>query len=309
VNTSYAGCKIALARYSTDGSLDATFSGDGKHMLRIGMLDTFSHGGLVIQPNGKIVVAGTACGPDQTNCNFAVLRFNANGSLDTTFSGDGKVMIGFGSGRGDYATDLALQGDGKIVVAGSTLDSAETNCYTAVARLTSAGALDTTFSGDGKQTVNFGGTTCFSNNGGVAIDGNGRIVLGGYKATATDRYFTVARLTSAGALDTSFSGTGKKITNVTGDGEVGSVVRVAGTRILLAGRTNFAGTQDFALVRYNDNGTLDTSFSGDGLAFFDFQGDFDVARGMAIDANGKYVLVGQIFKDGQSDFGVMRVLP
>jgi uncharacterized delta-60 repeat protein len=311
-----AGCKVALARYNANGNLDTTFSGDGKQTATVGALSTQNWGGLAIQPDGKILVpAILGLSAANGTADFAVLRFNANGSLDTTFSGDGKARFGFGAGRDDGAVDLALLPNGKIVVAGWSENPTDTVCSMAVARLTGAGALDTSFSGDGKQAVNFGGVTCFLNNGGVAIDGNGRIVLAGYKADmgAGNSRIALARLTSTGALDTTFNGTGKKVTDLPGDFEAADEVRIVGTKIVVAGRghpaSTSSGPQDYALLRYNANGSLDTTFSGDGFAVFDFWGGFDVARGMAVDGNGKYVLAGQVNLNNQDDFGVMRVLP
>ena len=110
---------FALARYTRGGRLDTTFSDDGKKRTNFtGGLDEAR--GLVIQANGRIVVAGVAAPPDhRRQANFALARYRANGELDHTFSDDGKVRTRFGASSNDYGNDVALQANGRIVVAGT----------------------------------------------------------------------------------------------------------------------------------------------------------------------------------------------
>src|SRR5439155_10568876 len=108
---------FALARYNPDGSLDSTFGASGKVMTEFGFGWDVANA-LALQPDGKIVVAGSAySGPDH---DFAIARYNSDGSLDTSFNGTGKVITSIGPGN-DYANSVALQPDGKIVVAGRSL--------------------------------------------------------------------------------------------------------------------------------------------------------------------------------------------
>ena len=141
---------IAIVRYNPDGSLDMTFSGDGKAYTDFGLASELT--GLAIQSDGKIVAVGGVYPAGGAEC--AVVRYNTDGSLDTSFSVDGKVLVGFGS-TSSAAKAVAVQTDGKIVIAGYAVLS--TGVDFAVARLTSAGALDTTFSLDGKLTTDFFG--------------------------------------------------------------------------------------------------------------------------------------------------------
>ena len=302
----FSDCSVALARYLPNGSLDTTFSGDGKQTAKIGTNKTQSVGGLAIQTDGKIVVAGLVVLNDSID--FAVFRFNSNGSFDATFSGDGKLSFGFGTGRSDTAADLALQSDGKIVLGGRSSDSGNTSTNLAIARITSTGALDSTFSGDGRQMVSFGSST-FANGNTIAIDGNGKIVIGGSKKAGAVSVFVLARLTPTGALDTTFNSTGKVIVNLPGPSDIAHKVLFDGTKIVLAGETRPASV-DFALLRFNANGSLDTSFSGDGIVTVNFGStDLDQAWGLAMDSSGRYVLAGNTDGPGNSDFGVMRVMP
>jgi uncharacterized delta-60 repeat protein len=125
----------AVAAAPREGDLDTSFSGDDKVTTTFGGTDTAA--ALALQADGKIVVAGTS------NGNFALTRYRTTGGLDTSFSGDGRVTTNFGGDDRAYA--VALQSDGKIVVAGTSNDNF------ALARYLSSGALDTSFSDDGKS--------------------------------------------------------------------------------------------------------------------------------------------------------------
>ena len=178
-----ANFDIAVARFNPDGSLDASFDpggtdGPGKKIFGYGSFDIAN--AVLVQPDGKIVVAGNANGSQM----MTVTRLNPNGSLDTTFDGDGTATIDFGS-LADLANDAVLQSDGKFVVAGYTQADEDV----AVARLGSNGSLDTTFGAAGKATIDFGVAT-FGN--AVALQSNGRIVVVGHRTGADD--FAVARL-------------------------------------------------------------------------------------------------------------------
>jgi uncharacterized delta-60 repeat protein len=160
---------VAVARYNTDGSLDTSFDTDGR------VTTDFSGGSdqgraVVVQPNGKIVVAGIAPGSD-----FALMRYNTNGSLDTSFDGDGRVVTDFSGGSNDQANHLLRQSDGKLVVAG--LSNAAGHFDFAVARYNSDGSLDTTFSVDGWVTIDFGAMT--NDQGyGIVEDAGSFVVVG-----------------------------------------------------------------------------------------------------------------------------------
>ena len=135
---------------------------------------------------------------------FGLARYNPNGSLDTSFSGDGKQTTDFGGSAG--ARDVALQGDGKIVAVGGAGGAASSDF--ALARYNPNGSLDTSFSGDGTQTTDFGFGDLDSA-GGVALQGDGKIVAVGIASGgATGEDFALARYDTNGSLDTGFSGDG-----------------------------------------------------------------------------------------------------
>jgi len=292
-------CDAAVVRYNANGSLDTTFSGDGKVTVDFGSVDDGAIGGLAIQPDGKIVIAGYMW--NGSNYDMAVYRLNANGSLDTTFSGDGKAKVGFGSGRQDSARDLVLHPNGKISVAGYTCDANGINCNFAVARFKSTGALDKTFSGDGKLTTNFGADDlCW----GAALQADGKLVVVGERfIDGVSDKIALARYNANGTLDTTFSGDGKQVTAFVWAGANDVLVDSNG-KIVIAGWAN----GDFGVVRYNPNGSLDKTFSGDGKMAVDF-GQYEVAKAIALDENGKYVVGGIMYFPSYEYFALARVLP
>jgi uncharacterized delta-60 repeat protein len=265
---------FVLARYNPNGSLDTSFSGDGKQIIDWGGLDWAR--GVAIQADGKIVVVGRG-GPRPRD--FALARYNPNGSLDTSFSGDGKQTTDFG-GFDNGARAVAIQTDDKIVVVGRS----DPEGVFALARYNPNGSLDPSFSGDGKQTTDFGGAERAT---GVALQGDGKIVVVG-RGGPLPRDFAIARYNSDGALDTSFSGDGKQTTDFGGSDDGARAVAIqTDDKIVVVGRSGV-----FALARYNPNGSLDRSFSGDGRKTTNFGDGRDGANGVAIQTNGKIVAVG-----------------
>lgn len=300
-------CDVAIARYNTNGSLDTTFSIDGKLTTDFGGGDNGSYGGIAVQTNGKIVVSGRM--DNGSNFDFALYRYNANGSLDTTFNSDGMLNTGFGSGKNDDTFKMVLQPDGKYVLAGRSCDASWGNCDFALARYNPNGTLDTTFSGDGKLTTNLGRNE-YAN--AVARQTDGKIVAVGRMEDATRCNLALARYNTNGALDTTFSGDGKVIVSLPSTGcywwhFLGTAIQSNG-KILVAASVGPNGSHDFLLVRFNSNGTLDTTFSGDGKVTTSFGGD-DLADAIAIQSNGKIVLAGWTNASGNIDFALARYMP
>ena len=255
---------FALARYNPNGTLDTSFSGDGKQTTDFsGSLRT----AVALQANGKIVAVGGSESSGSASDDFALARYNPNGSLDTTFSGDGKQTTDFGGE--DEANGVAIQEDGKIVVVGP---QAGTGIDFALARYNPNGTLDTSFSGDGKQTTDFGGVGQVAN--AVAVQDDGKIVVVGDAGPMFSDDFALARYNPNGSLDTSFSGDGKQTTNfvATDEATAWRFRATARSSSVGTGVDNVNGGSEGALARYNPNGTLDTSFSGDGKQTTDFGG-------------------------------------
>ncbi len=288
---------LAVVRYKPRGALDTTFSRDGKFLLDDGVDDNGTYGGLAIQPDGKILICGYL--NNGSNYDIAVYRLDANGSLDPTFKGKGRASVDFG--MDDTCFDMALQPDGKILVVAALEDD-----YMKIARFNTDGTLDTAFSGDGKQTISFGSTYNLDATA-IAVQEDGKILIAG-TAYAADSFFAVARLKLNGALDTTFSGDGRQITNLGTNEHLYDLVIQSDGKIVTVGSCGEDGSRDFALVRYRSTGALDTSFSGDGKLLTSFGGD-DFASAVTLQDNGRIVVVGRLLKPLGWDFALARYLP
>jgi uncharacterized delta-60 repeat protein len=271
--------EFALARYTTDGSLDASFDADGKVTTSFTGDHDSAHD-VAIQADGKIVAVGTA-GFES----YALARYESDGSLDPSFGGDGKVLSDLTGGR-DVAYAVAIQANGKIVVAGR---SAGARGRFALARYESEGSLDTSFGGDGIVFTNFTSQDDYATD--VAIFANGKVVAAGRGGGAGGR-FALSRYESDGSLDTSFGEDGRVLTNFTsGDDYARGVAIQPNGRVVAAGGAAGAGGR-FALVRYENDGGLDASFGGDGRLLTNFTRGLDVALGIAIQSNRRIVAAG-----------------
>ncbi len=179
--------QFCAARFNPDGSLDSSFDGDGRILHPIA--GTFDDGwALALQPDGKVVIAGGCFVGGLSK--FCAIRLNANGSLDTSFDGDGKVIVSFGAFSDAYARGVATQPDGKIVLGGSCSGAGYDFC---VARLNDDGSLDQSFSGDGLQTAPVDPFTGNDNVTGLALQSDGKILLTGYCGSGVANDFCFAR--------------------------------------------------------------------------------------------------------------------
>jgi uncharacterized delta-60 repeat protein len=291
---------FALLRYNTNGTLDSTFGTGGKVITAIGTSDEYAYA-LAIQPDGKLVVVGeTNTGG---NWNFAAVRYNANGTLDGTFGTGGKVTTPVGT-RDDAAYALAIQSDGKIVVVGET--DAGSNYDFALVRYNTNGTLDATFGTGGKVTTAVGSRDDTAS--AVAVLPDGKIVVAGDTAASGDNHFALARYTPSGTLDSSF-GTGGKVTTIFGTlSFVYAMVVQADQKLVVGGETLIAGTTDFALARYNPNGTLDSSFGTSGTQATAIGAGDDAASALAIQGDGKIVAAGEAEIGTSLDVALVRYL-
>ncbi len=277
-----------LARYSSSGTLDATFANGGITQLGGGARGIES---IALQADGKIVAAGRHFN-STTLGNFAVLRYNADGSLDSSFGSGGIVITDLGAdeaGRG-----VAIDSSSRILVAGNTTSGA-----VAVARYNADGTLDTTFDGNGLAFVN--GT--FGND--IVLDANGKIVVAG---GGSGMPATLWRFNADGSLDTTFDGDGvSDATVLLGQGgNFTSVTIQSDGKIVAAGRLN-----DAIVVRFNDDGSFpDTSFAGGvGGVGIDLVSTANggSANDVVMQSDGKIVVVGtNVNPDG--DFAPLNIL-
>jgi uncharacterized delta-60 repeat protein len=267
--------------------------------------DSSAYGNSVAaQRDGKIVVAGYAAvgRADQ----FALVRYNADGSLDTSFNGSGKLTTAVGTGD-CHGQGVALQGDGKIVVAGYSFNAGGQGNFT-VLRYGADGSLDTSFADSGKVTTNVG-----TKNGGaesVTMQSDGKIVVAGNSFNASgNNDFAVVRYNANGTLDTSLNETGKATADF-GAHDFGQSVAVYGDgRIVVTGYTtkSYESKKQCALACFKANGSLDTSFNGTGKVTTNFGGDGNAeGRSVAVQTDGKIVVVGYATAGSTEKFALAR---
>ena len=279
---------FAVARYTTAGVLDTTFDSDGIVTTPFSSADDMGNAVALHTYSGeeRIVVAGSA--DNSGNIDFAVARYKADGTLDMTFNGTGKVTTAIGTGA-DIGQAVAVQSDGKIVVVGSAYNVSVSNDDFAVARYNSNGTLDTTFNGTGTVMIGLGVGSGMDQGRAVAIQDDGKIVVAGYCEGAINPDFAVLRYNSNGLLDTTFNGTGKVITAVGSGEDQGRAVAIQGDgKIVVAGMSS----QDIAVVRYNSDGSLDTTFNGTGKVTTAIGSAEDRGEAVAIQTDGKIVVAG-----------------
>jgi uncharacterized delta-60 repeat protein len=241
----YAGSSFALARLTSGGTLDYSFgSGSGTVTSTVGTGSAFVNS-LVIQADGKPVLAGYA---SSVGTVFALTRYTTNGALDTTFGTGGKVLTNVGgtfSGNSAIATSLAIQGNGNIVAAGYANSTSSGYYRFAAVRYTNTGALDSTFgSGTGKVLTAVGSGDAIGND--VAIDANGGIIVGGYSSAGSYRQLTLNRYDQFGNQDYSFG----PVTTTIGSANAavqGLAIQGDG-KIVVAGYGNSPAT--FVVARY-----------------------------------------------------------
>ncbi len=292
--------RIALVRYNEDGTLDDDFGTNGITTTAIG--NTYSIGNAVaIQSDGKIVVAGQTeiSSYDQE---MIVLRYNHDGTLDPSFNESGFFITEFGV-MGSMASSVTIQSNGRIVVAGNSVNAGNPNF--AVIRILENGNPDVTFSSDGIDTTSVGGLIDYAKS--VVVQSDEKIVIAGYSHNGSNTDFALVRYNSNGTLDTSFDEDGKVTTAIGySNDQASSVVLQDDGKIVVAGFSYNGRNYDFALARYNSDGTLDTSFDGDGKQTTDFGNSHDYCRSLAIQSDGKIVLGGSMKYGTDADFALAR---
>jgi uncharacterized delta-60 repeat protein len=304
-----SGEDFVLVRYDSDGVPDPTFGSGGVATTDFGPWV----GGIAIQPDGKIVMAGTAytSTDDHRDYDLALARYNADGFSDGTFGEAGHVTTDF-TGSDDYGSDVAIQADGRIVAAGRSKTSSGFDF--ALARYNADGTLDLAFGVAGTVTTDFAGGRDGSS--AIAVQVAGKIVVAGWSDSALSEShagdFALARYDSDGSPDVDFGVAGI----VTSDFELGNsgasdvAVQVDG-KTIVAGSI-YSGRQtgwDFALVRYNLDGSVDQSFGTEGITITDIAGDDDRVGGLAIQTDGMIMVSGSAEADGGGNFTLVRYKP
>jgi uncharacterized delta-60 repeat protein len=295
--------QFVLVRFNADGTLDNSFGINGMVRTKIFAVDDLGSSArdLIIQPDGKIIAVGNgqrgAFFPPGTPVynEVTVVRYNPNGSLDTTFDGDG-IATTLVNGESSFGYDSELQADGKIVVADNRFS---------VIRYNSNGSLDASFGTGGIVPTAFGGGN--SPNTDLKLQPNGKIVvISGQGLVAMARYNT------DGSFDTTFDGDGKLTASIAGyDSGYGLAIQPDGRMVAVAiSQTTPSAPQTLGLMRIMPNGEFDASFGNGGKMVA--PANFGVGLDIALQADGKIITAGIgafVFSPRSSDFGVARFLP
>ena len=294
-----ANVDFAVARYNPNGSPDLTFGSGGKIRTDFFGRDDVANA-VAVQGDGKIVVAGSARN-DALDLLFALARYNADGSLDTTFDSDGKVTGNFFG----LIYAIALQSDGRIVVAGTSYNLATSNDF-ALSRFHANGSLDTSFGTSGTVQTDFSGLEDSAL--ALIILPGGDFVALGYAATnVTGIDLALARYHSDGSPDSTF-GSGGKITTDFGSGDIAyaAALQPSGNVIVAAAVSNPSQPGGaLSAVRYSPTGILDQTFGVRGIASSPFAADAG-ARSMAVQSDGKIVVAGLAQGSDLYDFALTR---
>ncbi len=289
--------EFGVARHNSDGSNDTSFGVRGAVRTSFGTgMNEDSAKTVAVQSDGKIVVGGSSRAANGS-LTFALARYNPDGSVDTSFSGDGEVLTAIG-GNGGWVNTVALQTDGKIVAAGMGDNGFE------VVRYTTNGTLDATFGTAGKVHTTISGLDSAN---AVAIQPDAKIVVAGSSDPAAGPVMTVVRYNHDGSTDSTFGTAGVATTVVGARAGAQAVALQADGRIVAAGFTEAStfADPDFLLARYNTDGSPDTTFGTNGTTTTPFTTNSDdFAYAVAVQTDNKIVAAGQ--SGGGTDLGLAR---
>ncbi|MFW9605078.1 MAG: hypothetical protein ACMV0I_00685, partial [Pseudomonas sp.] len=263
-----SGYSFALARYDENGNIDTQFATNG--MVTTVPAYGFTMGNdVTVQSDGRILAVGTSAQK------IALVRYNAEGGLDTTFGTNGVVLteyMGADSGR-----SVLLQSDGKIIVAGDSYGDL------LIARYNTDGSIDTTFGSAGLTQTHIYSDYDFATN--AVLQTDGKILV----SAETNGNLALVRYNTNGSLDTTFGNAGIVVPDLGGNEKVYGLVLQPDGKIVLSGKYN----NDVVLVRYNTDGTLDSGFGDAGFISHDLGGNrVDESYALALQDDGKLVSVG-----------------
>src|SRR5882724_648077 len=280
---------LPATRVRGAGELDLGFGTNGRAVTFAATVAR----ALLVQPDGRLIAAGSAGGSGDPT--FAVTRWTANGVLDASFGSEGIAITGF-SGVNEVARAVALQPDGRVVVAGGSANAL------ALARYRTSGALDGSFGVGGEVLTNLG-TTAQAN--ALVVQPDGKLVAAGVTDDGTGGRFVLVRYMPSGALDATFGSGGAVTTALGSDDAAMALVLEPDGKLVAAGVTRRGDASNFALVRYLPDGTLDAGFGPGGVVTTDLSGD-DAAMALVLEPDGKLVAAGVSRRGGAGNFALVR---
>jgi uncharacterized delta-60 repeat protein len=294
------GFDFAAARFTGQGDLDESFSGDGRVTAHVLQGGTDLGHGVATDAEDRVLVAG------QAGTRMAVARFTEAGVLDPGFGVDeGTQPMGFPSHETASGESIAIDGAGRLVVAGIAITGSQSD-FGVIRLLGADGEFDSSFGFQGRATLNFGSQEGEELND-LAIDAEGRYVLVGKSGLSGSNVPLVGRLLGDGSPDSSFDGDGKAIPSLPEPSSARAVAIDPAGRVVAAGAIGNDLGQDAVLFRLDPSGALDPGFGGGGLVRDDFLAANASAEAVAIDAEGRYVVAGNATTAGNvSAIGLAR---
>ncbi|WP_336716146.1 T9SS type A sorting domain-containing protein [Chryseobacterium mucoviscidosis] len=280
---------FGVLRLNVNGTADTTFGNQGKSIFSMSSYSSTLNQikDIALQPDGKIVVAGTYYNSPSTD--FAVARLNIDGSLDSDFSNDGKTLIGFtytSTINDDEAHKIKILNDSKILIGGKTYYRDGAWCL-----LQPDGSLDSVFGTGGKKTFTTDSNFYF---GTFYFLPDNSVLIGGY-TSGNNGDAALYKVSLNGALDTGFGNNGKIIVDLdssSSDGIIADLDIDNTGKIYAVGKTETGGISYFYILNFNNNGTLNTSFSYDGKVLVSFGASYNYGNSVSIQPDGKVLLAG-----------------
>lgn len=278
--------------------LDTAFGGDGLIATAVGDYEDNAYA-VAVQDDGKILVGGSSL--NGADYDFALVRYNPDGTLDSTFNYNGIVTTQVGRSDDEIAA-LAVQEDGYIIAAGYSKQDG--NRDFAIVRYTPDGQRDSSFGQDGIVTTAYGSLN--DEITAVTLDDAGRILIAGYSAGTSGRAVIVGRYLADGYPDPSFGYEGINLTGIGDDALARSIAVDEKGKIVVAGSFSLDGQTEVMVLRFSDTGELDSTFGVDGLALTGYTRDTTEGYGIRIHENGAILVAGSVGSPGEVDAALFK---
>ena len=301
-NLSSALSDFATVRYNTDGSLDSTFGNNGIVTTNINLRDIAYS--LVIQSDSKIVVFGVSI---LAESDFAMVRYNQDGSPDNTFGTNGIVITPVGSSN-DYGRTILLSDKGTNIFTAGYSNIIEGLSFVLVS-YNSSGEIDNNFGNNGLAITSHLGLSKDNQAICSLIQNDGKIVSAGFSGAPGNDDFTLFRYNNNGELDNTFGydgGTSNEVLIHSNDNRIFSIASQKDGKIIAAGYANNGTDDDFALARYNENGLLDVSFGNQGVVITPIGSSNERIRSVELQDDGKIITAGFSNNGTDDDFIIVR---
>ncbi|MFH2121955.1 MAG: delta-60 repeat domain-containing protein [Pseudomonadota bacterium] len=278
--------------------LDSSFGLNGFVKTRVGYYEDQAHA-VIVQPDGKILVAGSSS--NNSNLDFALVRYNPEGGLDNTFNMNGQVVTAVGNGD-DEALGVALQDDGKIVTCGYTFNGKDRDI--ALLRFTADGDLDPDFGVNGMVTLSVGSGN--DNAAAVAIQDSGAILVSGSFAEGSRNVGALVRFLPNGSLDHSFGNAGVVLAEVGENTEIAAMAIQNDGCIVMAGSYEEKELKKVLLLRFLADGFLDAGFGTGGVAETVDDARAAIGKSLWVQEDGAILVAGSVGEEQDQDIALFR---